>query len=109
MTTTFGRPGLGWTVVLRRQPTRIMAGQAEGGNTSLFEIICCDCGDDHDLDYREVSPQLQRIRGPYPIAAGIAARGQHVKRHPNRQATHQSGCPAPGDQPVHRRRKTRPR
>ncbi len=29
----------------------------------MFEIICCDCRDDPDLDYREVPPRLQRIRG----------------------------------------------
>ena len=74
-------PGHDWTVVLRRQPARIVAGQAEGGYTDAFEIICCNCGDDPDLDYRDVSPELQRIRGPYPIAAGVAAYKQHVGRH----------------------------
>jgi hypothetical protein len=62
-------------VVLRRQPARIVAGRPEGGYTNVFEIVCCDCGDQPDLDYREVSPELQRIRGPYPIAAGVAAYG----------------------------------
>jgi hypothetical protein len=78
-----GPPGPGWTVVLRRQPVRIVAGQAEGGYTDEFEIICCDCGDDPGLDYREVSPALQRIRGPYPIASGITAYVLHARRHPN--------------------------
>jgi hypothetical protein len=87
MTTTFGRPGLDWTVVLRRQPTRMVAGQAEGGYTNMFEIICCDCGDNPDLDYRDVSPGLQRIRGPYPLTAGVAAYEQHLKRHANRQGS----------------------
>jgi hypothetical protein len=72
-----GPLGPGWTVVLRRQPVRIVAGQAEGGYTDEFEIICCDCGDDPGRDYREVSPALQRIRGPYPIASGITAYVQH--------------------------------
>ena len=53
MTTAFGRPGLDWTVVLRRQPARIVAGKAEGGYTNVFEIICCRCGDDPDRDYHE--------------------------------------------------------
>jgi hypothetical protein len=75
------RPGHGWTVVLRRMPIRIVAGQQEGGYTDAFEIVCCHCGDDPDLDYREVSPELQRIRGPYPIAAGVAAYKKHVGRH----------------------------
>ena len=57
-----------WTVVLRRRPVRIVDGRAEGGYADEFEIVCCDCGDDPGLDYREVAPALQRIRGPYPMA-----------------------------------------
>ena len=86
--------GLGWTVVLRRQPARIVAGQPEGGYSSMFEIVCCYCGDHPDLDYHDVSPKLQRIRGPYPIAAGIAAYGNHLRRHSGRRpraARHTSG------------------
>ncbi len=76
------QPGLGWTVVLRRMPTRIVAGRPEDGYTDAFEIVCCDCGDDPDLDYRDVSPELQRIRGPYqPIADGVAAYEKHVEEH----------------------------
>jgi hypothetical protein len=78
----------GWTVVLRRQPVRLVAGQPEGGYTDLFELICCDCGDDPGQDYREVSPGLQLVRGPYPIAAGIAAYEQHRGLH------QQLGAPA---------------
>ena len=54
---------LGWTVVLRRQPARIVHGQHEGGYTDEYELVCCECGDDPDLDYREISPVFQRIRG----------------------------------------------
>ena len=80
--TANGQSGLGWTVVLRRMPVRIVAGQPEGGYTDAFEIVCCDCGDDPDLDYRDVSPELQRIRGPYqPIADGVAAYEEHVESH----------------------------
>ena len=71
----------GWTLVLRRQPARIVDSRPEGGYTDDFELICCDCGDDPDLDYREVSPRLQLVRGPYPIAAGIAAYEQHRRLH----------------------------
>ena len=78
---TCDQPGHGWTTVLRRQPARIVEGQPEGGYTDVFEIICCDCGDDPDLDYSEVSPRLQRVRGPYPIAAGVAAYEGHVGLH----------------------------
>jgi hypothetical protein len=74
-------PESSWTVVLRRQPARLVQGRPEGGYTDLYEIICCDCGDDPDLDYREVSPRLQLVRGPYPIAAGVAAYEQHLKLH----------------------------
>jgi hypothetical protein len=77
-------PGQDWTVVLRRQPARIVAGQAEGGYTDAFEIICCDCGDDPDLGYGEVSAELQRIRGPYRLPAGIAAYEKHIASHHRR-------------------------
>lgn len=72
----------GWTLVLRRRPVRIVEGRPVDGYTDEFEVICCDCGDDPELDYREVSPELQRIRGPYPIAAGITTYMKHNGRHP---------------------------
>jgi hypothetical protein len=59
---TGDQPGDGWTVVLRRQQARIVQGQPEGGYTDLFEIICCDCGDDPGLDYSAVSPVLATTR-----------------------------------------------
>ena len=74
------QPALGWTVVLRRRPARLVDGRVEGGYTSVFEIICCECGDHPDLDYRDVSPELRRIRGPYPIGAGVAAYEEHLRR-----------------------------
>jgi hypothetical protein len=90
-----GRPGHGWTVVLRRQPARIVDGRPEGGYTGVFELICCDCGDDPDLDYREAAPRFQRIRGPYPLPAGIAAYQKHVARQHQPQATHRPARPPP--------------
>ena len=83
--------GPGWTVVLRRRPARIVESRPEGGYTDEFEVICCYCGDHPYLDYREVSPALQRIRGPYPIAAGITAYVEHARRHPAPQGIHVSG------------------
>ena len=74
-------PESSWTVVLRRQPARLVQGQPEGGYTDMYEIICCDCGDDPGLDYRDVSPRLQLVRGPYPIAAGVAAYQRHLRLH----------------------------
>ena len=90
-----GQPRPDWTVVLRRRPARIVEGRPEGGYTDEFELICCDCGDDPGLDYREVSPALQRIRGPYPVAAGVTAYVQHVRQHPEPQRIHPSGRPLP--------------
>jgi hypothetical protein len=80
------QPALGWTVVLRRQPVRIVEGLAEGGYMDVYELIWCDCGDHPDLDYRDVSPELHRIRGPYPIAAGVAAYEKLLKLYPRRQS-----------------------
>ena len=59
----------------------VSGGRPEGGYTNLFEPICWDCGDHPDQDYSEVSPELQRVRGPYPIAAGIAAYKRHLRLH----------------------------
>jgi hypothetical protein len=61
--------GAGWTVVLPLQPVSIATGRREGGYTAPCEVRC-DCGDHPDLDYREIFPRLQRIRGPYLIADG---------------------------------------
>jgi hypothetical protein len=71
----------GWTLVLRRQATRLVEGRPSGGYTDAFELICCDCGDDPDRAYCELPPRLQLVRGPYPIAAGIAAYQQHSRLH----------------------------
>jgi hypothetical protein len=73
-----GQPGHGCTAVLRSQPTLIVDGLAEGGYTGTFEIICCECGDNPYLDYSQISPRLQQIRGPYEMAKGIAAYEQHL-------------------------------
>jgi hypothetical protein len=76
---TYDEPAPGWTLVLRRQPVHLVQGRLEGGYTDAYELVCCDCGDNPDLDYRDVSPDLQRIRGPYRFSAGIEAYGQHDK------------------------------
>jgi hypothetical protein len=64
--------------VLRRQPARIVEGSIEGGYTSAFEVICGDCGDNPYLDYSEISPRLQRLRGPYPLHEGFTAYEAHL-------------------------------
>jgi hypothetical protein len=91
---TRDQPRNGWTTVLRRQPARIVKGQAEGGYTNACEIICCDCGDHPGLDYCGVVPGLQRIRGPYPIADGIAAYEKHVGLHQQPGRRHRPGLMA---------------
>jgi hypothetical protein len=63
---------------LRRRPVRIVAGRIDGGYTSAFEVICRDCGDNPFLDYSEVSPRLQRLRGPYTLREGFAAYEKHL-------------------------------
>src|SRR5689334_1289070 len=73
-----GHPGHGCTSTLRRRPARTIEGPADGGYASAFELICCECGDHPDLDYSEISPRLQRIRGPYAIRAGLAAYEKHL-------------------------------
>ena len=78
---TYEQPALGWTVVLRRRPVRSAEDRAQDGYTNTFEIICCDCGDHPDRDYRDVEPRLRRIRGPYPLAVGVAAYEEHLKLH----------------------------
>ena len=91
---THNQPGLGGTVVLRRQPARVVQSRVQGGYTSAYELVCCDCGDHPDLDYRDVSPERQRIRGPYSIAAGVAAYEVHVNvyhRQQPGQAVHDAG------------------
>ena len=90
---TGGQPGPGWTLVLRRQPARMLDGQPQGGYTDMYELICCYCGDDPGRDYRHISPELQQIRGPYPFAAGVAAYERHAEHH-RRQATRGGGLPA---------------
>jgi hypothetical protein len=91
---TRDQPGHGWTVVLRRQPVRIVAGRPEGGYNDAFEIVCCDCGDDPDLDYSEVPLELRQVRGPYSVADGIAAYLAHVGLY-HQQAPAVSMAPAP--------------
>ena len=72
-----GQLGHGYAASLRRQPAHIEEGQLEGGYTGAFELICPECGDYPYLDYCEISPWLQRIRGPYTMRAGLAAYEKH--------------------------------
>ena len=73
-----GQPGHGRTASLRRRPVRIADGRMEGGYTDVFEVICPGCGDHQYLDYSEVSPRLQRIRGPYTMGEGLEVYAEHL-------------------------------
>ena len=73
-----GQPGHGRTAFVRRQPARIADGRAEGGHTGVFELICPGCGDNPYVDYAEVPPWLQRLRGPRPLAAALEAYDSHL-------------------------------
>ena len=83
-----------WTVAFLRQPACIIDGRRQGPYTGAFEIFCCGCGDDPGLDYREVSPRLQLIRGPYPITVGIDAYLTHLRLHDD-EPHNGTGIPAP--------------
>ena len=39
----------------------------------MYELVCPGCGDHPDLDYSEISPRLQWLRGPYMLEAALAA------------------------------------
>jgi len=65
----------------RRQPVRIVEGSSEGGYTSVFQVICCDCGDNPYLDYSEIPARFQRLRGPYTLHEGLAAYQQHLAEY----------------------------
>jgi hypothetical protein len=73
-----GQPGHGRAARLRRQPFRLVDGRVEGGYTGAFEVICPSCGDNPDLDYSEVSPWLQDLRGPRTIEEGLAVYLEHI-------------------------------
>jgi hypothetical protein len=55
-----------------------LAEDREARWTGACEVICCDCGDHPYLGYSGISPRLQRIRGPYTLAAGVAAYAGHL-------------------------------
>jgi hypothetical protein len=78
LTPPAGQPGHGRTASLRHQPASIVQGRMEGGYPDAFELICCECGDHPYLDYSEISPRPQRIRGSYTMRAGIAAYEKHL-------------------------------
>jgi hypothetical protein len=73
-----GQPGHGRTAFVRRQPARIVDGRFEGGYTGLFELICPGCGDHPYLDYSDVPPRLQWLRGPRTLQMALAVYAKHL-------------------------------
>jgi len=73
-----GQPGHGRTAFVRRQPARIVDGRVEGGYTGGFELICPGCGDNPCVDYSEIPPQLQWLRGPLTLYAALEAYDKHL-------------------------------
>ena len=67
---------------MRRQPVRIVDGRAEGGYTGVFEFICPGCGDNPYVDYSEIPPQLQWLRGPRRLEAVLEAYDKHLEPLP---------------------------
>ncbi len=63
---------------MRRQPVRIVDGRAEGGYTGVFEVICPGCGDNPYVDYSEIPPRLQWLRGPRTLQAALEAYDKHL-------------------------------
>jgi hypothetical protein len=63
---------------VRRQPVRIAGGRFDGGYTGLFELICPGCGDHPYLDYSEIPPRLQWLRGPRTLEAALVAYDKHL-------------------------------
>ena len=73
-----GQPGHGRTAFVRRQPVRIADGRVEGGYTDVFEFICPGCGDNPYVDYSEIPPRLQWLRGPRTLQAALEAYDEHL-------------------------------
>jgi len=73
-----GQPGHGRTAFVRRQPTRIVDGRGQDGYTSMFELICPGCGDNPYVDYSEIPPRLQCLRGPFTLEAALQAYDEHL-------------------------------
>lgn len=67
---------------MRRQPVRIVDGRVEGGYTGIFELICPGCGDNPYVDYSEIPPRLQWLRGPRTLKAALEAYDKHLGPFP---------------------------
>ena len=74
-----GELGHGFGAILRRcRLAQTAPGRAEGNYAAEFELICFACGDDPGMDYSQVSPRLQRIRGPRTMETAWTAYERHL-------------------------------
>ena len=80
---------------MRRQPVRIVDGRFEGGYTGVFEVICPGCGDNPYVDYAEIPPRLQWLRGPRTLEAALEAYDEHLGPLPGPNGD-STGSSAPG-------------
>ena len=70
-----------WTLGLRRLPASDVDGGRGDDDAVEYELICRYCGDDPQLGHGEVPAELQQIRGPYQVKAGIEAFLEHDQSH----------------------------
>jgi hypothetical protein len=74
-----GELGHGFGAILRRcQLAPIAHRRAQASHVAEFELICFDCGDNPSLDYSQVSPRLQQIRGPRTMETAWTAYERHL-------------------------------
>ncbi len=78
------QPGDRRTARPGRRRDRMVADRPEGGHAAAHQMMSCACRDDPGVDDGAVPPELQQIRGPCPIAAGVAvpAAGLRLRRQP---------------------------
>jgi hypothetical protein len=103
-----GQPGHGSTAFVRRQPVRIVDGRAEGGYTDVFEFICPGCGDNPHVDFSEIPPRLQWLRGPHTLQAALEVYDKHLEPFPGSNGNSAGRLGSPPAAGVVSRRARRP-
>jgi hypothetical protein len=74
-----GQSGHAVTAVPGSGLALIVGGQITGGHTSVYELICFECGDNSYLDCSQQSSRPQKLRRPYTISGRLAPSGQHLR------------------------------
>lgn len=70
-----------WTLSLRKRPRSVLDHRPDNSRREEYELVCRDCGDDPRGAYRGVPADLQQVRGPYSLEAGIEAFMEHSGCH----------------------------